>query len=80
MARITGISPDKADGCIKEVYDRQIKNYGAVLENHKLYARRPSIFKAVRGMWDGIGESGLISEQLQALINIRVANINGCPF
>ncbi|UOF89637.1 hypothetical protein LSG31_17380 [Fodinisporobacter ferrooxydans] len=80
MTRISGVSQETAQGFIREVFDAQLERYGKVLENHKLYARRPSIFKAVRGMWAGLEESGLIPEQLVALVNIRVANLNGCPF
>ena len=34
----------------------------------------------VRAMWTGIGTSGLIDEKLQALVNRRVAGLNGCEF
>jgi len=45
-----------------------------------LYARRPSIFRGVRGMWTGIDHSGLIDAGLRALLNRRVAALNGCEF
>ncbi|MFC4770190.1 hypothetical protein [Effusibacillus consociatus] len=80
MTRISGVSPESAEGFIREVFDAQLERYGKVLENHKLYARRPSIFQAVRGMWTGLEESGLIPKQLVTLVNMRVANLNGCPF
>jgi len=31
-------------------------------------------------MWTGIATSGLIDEKLQALVNRRVAWLNGCEF
>jgi hypothetical protein len=31
-------------------------------------------------MWTGIDASGLIDGKLQALVNRRVASINGCEF
>jgi len=31
-------------------------------------------------MWAGIAGSGLIDEPLQALLNRRVARLNGCEF
>jgi hypothetical protein len=80
MTRIKGIASEETNGYIKDVYHNQIQKYGKVLENHKLYARRPTIFKAVRGMWEGIDQSGLISEELKTMLNIRVASMNGCPF
>ena len=57
-----------------------IEKWGGPLLNHLIYARRPTIFRAVRGMWSGIEASGLIDGKLQALINRRVAFLNGCEF
>ena len=45
-----------------------------------VYARRPSIFRGARGMWTGIDGSGLIDGTLGALLNRRVASLNGCEF
>ena len=38
------------------------------------------IFHGVRGMWGGIDSSGLIDAKLQAMVNRRVAYLNGCEF
>ncbi len=80
MTRIEGIDPDQVDSQIKRVFEQQARTWGAPLLNHLVYARRPTIFRGVRGMWGGIAASGLIDEQLQALVNRRVAMINGCAF
>jgi hypothetical protein len=80
MARIEGINVDEAEGYIKQVLEAQTKKWGAPLLNHLVYARRPTIFRGARGMWTGIDSSGLIDAALQALINRRVASINGCEF
>ena len=80
MARIKGVEPEAAEGFVGRVFAAQAKKWGAPLLNHLLYARRPSIFRGVRGMWGGIGESGLIDGKLQALVNRRIAALNGCEF
>lgn len=81
MARIDGVNPeDIEESYITKVFEAQTKTWGAPLLNHLVYARRPSIFRGVRGMWTGIGTSGLIDEKLQALVNRRVAMLNGCEF
>ena len=80
MARIDGVDPNRAGGAIGAVFEAQVKKWGAPLLNHLLYARRPSIFRGVRAMWTGIDSSGLIDGRLQALINRRVASLNGCEF
>jgi hypothetical protein len=80
MTRIEGVDPDQAGDQIKRVFEQQERTWGAPLLNHLVYARRPTIFRGVRGMWGGIAASGLIDEQLQALVNRRVAMLNGCAF
>ena len=80
MARIEAVDPRNVEDYIGRVFEAQTKKWGAPLLNHLLYARRPSIFRGVRGMWTGIDASGLIDGKLQALVNRRVAAINGCEF
>ncbi len=80
MTRIPGIDPQDGDDYAKRIFEAQTKLYGAPLLPHLLYARRPSIFRAARGMWAGIDASGLIDPKLKALINRRVARLNGCVF
>ena len=80
MARIEGVDPDCAQGPIKAVFEAQTRKWGAPLLNHLIYARRPSIFRAARGMWSGLDSSGLIDPRLVALVNRRVAALNGCVF
>jgi len=80
LARIDGVDPDQVESYIQKVFEAQAKKWGAPLLNHLVYARRPSIFRGVRGMWSGIAASGLIDEALQALVNRRVAFLNGCEF
>ena len=80
MARIDGVNPEDVESYIKKVLEAQAKTWGAPLLNHLVYARRPAIFRGVRAMWSGISTSGLIDEKLQALVNRRVAALNGCEF
>ena len=81
MARIDGVDPGRvSDDYIGRVFGAQAKAWGAPLLNHLVYARRPSIFRGVRGMWTGLDASGLIDGKLTALLNRRVASLNGCEF
>ena len=81
MARIEGVDPKRApDDYTANVLEAQAKTWGAPLLNHLVYARRPSIFRGARGMWTGIDGSGLIDGRLGALLNRRVAALNGCEF
>jgi hypothetical protein len=80
MSRIPPINPEAADNAIKAVFEAQARRWGAPLLNHLVYARRPQILRAVRGMWAGIDASGLIDGALTAIVNRRVAGLNGCVF
>jgi hypothetical protein len=80
MARIEAVNPNQVEPYIRDVFEAQTRKWGAPLLNHLLYARRPSIFRGVRAMWLGIEASGLIDAKLQALLNRRVAALNGCEF
>lgn len=80
LARVSGVNPHEVEGSIRKVLEAQAERWGAPLLNHLIYARRPTIFRGVRAMWTGIDASALIDGQLVALINRRVASINGCEF
>ena len=80
MARVANADVVTADKYIKTVLEAQAKDWGGPLLNHLVYARRPSIFKGARGMWTGIEASGLIDPSLRALLNRRIASLNGCEF
>ncbi len=80
MARIDEADQSGIDNYTRQVFAAQAKKWGAPLLNHLIYARRPSIFRGARGMWMGIDASGLVDGRIQALVNRRVASLNGCEF
>jgi len=80
MARVSGIDPNGADPRLRAVFDAQVAAWGEPLEPYLIYARRPSVFLAVRAMWDALDASGLVDGPLKALVCRRVAALNGCPF
>jgi hypothetical protein len=81
MARIDGVDPTRVtDEYTAKVLAAQATTWGAPLLNHLVYARRPTIFRGARGMWGGLDGSGRIDGTLTALLNRRVASLNGCEF
>jgi hypothetical protein len=80
MARIEGVDPNEVDEPIAAVLRAQARKWGGPLLNHLVYARRPTIFRGVRGMWSGLDGSGLLDARLASLVNIRVASHNRCEF
>jgi len=80
MARIKGIQRDQVGARIARAFDQQVERWGATLEPYEIYARRPTIFQAVLGMWAGLTASGLLEGSLTSLVNRRVAALNRCVF
>jgi hypothetical protein len=80
VARISGVDLDRVERSVRVVLRAQAEKWGAPLLNHLLYARRPTIFRGARGMWSGLDASGLVDPKLVALLNRRVAALNGCVF
>ena len=80
MPRVTGVDRGKVDQSIEKTFRGQERKWGAALAPYPVYARRPTIFHAVQGMWAGLAQSGLIDRRLVALVNRRVAALNGCVF
>ena len=79
--RIEPVDPQQVpEDYIAKVLAAQTRTWGAPLLNHLIYARRPTLFRGVRGMWTGLDASGLIDARLTALLNRRVASLNGCEF
>ena len=63
---------------VRAVCDRLTEKYGSLPYNHSVLARRPSIFRAFRGMWEGLEVSALLSVRLVDLVNVKVASLIGC--
>jgi hypothetical protein len=78
--RIQPVDPEQVEPQVGATLSQQAERWGAPLLPYLLYARRPTIFRSVRGMWAGIDASGLIDAPTKALVNRRVAMLNGCPF
>jgi len=77
MPRVTA-SDAEMPADIRAVCDRLVNRYGSLPYNHAVLARRPTIFRAFRGMWEGLEESGLLAARLVDLINLKVASLVGC--
>ncbi len=80
MSRIDGVDPTSQRGYVQKVLDGQSRLWGAPLHNHLVYAHRPDLFRAVRAMWAGINRDELLAPAMVALVNRRVASLNGCVF
>ena len=80
MPRVREIEDDGGDATLRDVFDREREVFGYLLNTTKVQAHRPGILKAAKQLGAAIDRSGLLDPELRALVNLRVALINGCPF
>lgn len=80
MTRIPGVDYTQLPDDLRRPIEQQVRKSGRPFGGHILYARREPIYRAAKQMWAALGESGLIDARLTAILNRRVASINGCEF
>jgi hypothetical protein len=80
MARVKGVDIEEVPQEIREILEEQIERHGSVLNTACVYALRPSIYKGVQALGEGIRDSGLIKPELRHLLCVKAAGINGCPY
>ena len=80
MPRVREIDDDGGDPILKEIFAREREIFGDLLNPTKVLAHCPPILKAAKQLGASIEKSGRLPAALVPLINLRVAQINGCPF
>lgn len=80
MPRVKEIEEPGDDPVLKEIFDRERAVFGDLLNPTKIMAHCPPILRAAKMLGASIEQSGQLPKALLALVNFRVASINGCPF
>jgi len=80
MPRIREIDDPGDDPILRETWTKEQQIFGAILNPTKIQAHTPGIMKAAKQLSVAVERSGLLPPQLLALVYLRVAVINGCPF
>src|SRR5262249_60411168 len=80
MPRLREIDDPGGDPLLKEAFANETDTFGFVLNTTKIQAHTPGIMKAAKQLSAAVERSGLLPPQLLALVYLRVALINGCPF
>jgi alkylhydroperoxidase family enzyme len=80
MPRVREIDEPGDDPILKETFAREQELFGFILNPTKVQAHTPGIMKAAKQLSIAVDRSGLVPKELLALVNVRVALINGCPF
>jgi alkylhydroperoxidase family enzyme len=78
--RVREVDDPGDDPILKELYEKEQEAFGFVLNTTRVMAQRPGILQAAKRLGAAIDGSGLLPKELVALVNLRVALINGCPF
>jgi alkylhydroperoxidase family enzyme len=80
MPRIREVEDPGDDPLLKEAFAKESEAFGFVLNTTKIQAHTPGIMKAAKQLSVAVERSGLLPAELLALVYLRVALINGCPF
>ena len=80
MARIKELTQEEAGEEARAIFEEQEKRLGFVSNTGKIYALRPTIYRGVQALAQGIEASGLLAPELRHLVCVKAASINGCPF
>jgi alkylhydroperoxidase family enzyme len=80
MPRVSEIEDAGGDPVLKEIFERERAMFGDLLNPTKVMAHCPPILRAAKLLGASIEQSGQLPRALLALVNFRVASINGCPF
>ena len=80
MPRVREIEDLGDDPILKEIFPKERDAFGFLLNTTKVQAHTPGIMRAAKQLSAAVEKSGLLPPQLLALVYLRVALINGCPF
>ncbi|HSF06401.1 MAG TPA: hypothetical protein VLG10_11480 [Methylomirabilota bacterium] len=80
MPRVREIEDPGNDPILTEAFAREQEAFGFVLNTTKIQAHRPGIMRAAKALSAAVEKSALLAPELLALVYLRVALINGCPF
>jgi alkylhydroperoxidase family enzyme len=80
MPRVREITDPGDDPILREVFAKEQEAFGFLFNTSKVQAHTPGIMKAAKQLSAAVDRSGLLSKELLALVYLRVALINGCPF
>ncbi|OGL02657.1 MAG: hypothetical protein A3E31_16370 [Candidatus Rokubacteria bacterium RIFCSPHIGHO2_12_FULL_73_22] len=80
MPRVREIDEPGDDPILGETFAKERETFGFLLNTTKVQAHTPGIMKAAKQLSAAVDRSGRLPQELLALVYLRVALINGCPF
>ena len=80
MPRVSEIEEAGDDPVLQQVFEKERELFGDLLNPTKVMAHCPPILRVSKLLGAAIAQSGKLPAAMIALLNVRVASINGCPF
>lgn len=80
MSRIKPLDRDEAHLDAQRFFDQDEQAFGIVLNTTRVFAYRPPVLAAAKGLSRSVAKEATLSDGLRALICLRVAMLVGCPF
>ena len=80
MPRVSEIEDAGGDPALAEAFKKERELFGDLLNPTKVMAHCPPILLAAKALGVALGRSGQLPAALVALVSLRTASINGCPF
>ncbi len=80
MPLVSEVTEDGGDPVLSKIFARQREMFGDLLNPTKVMAHCPPILEASARLSAALEQSNRLPAGLRALLYLRVATINGCPF
>lgn len=80
MPRVSEVEDAGGDPTLAEAFKQERELFGDLLNPTKVMAHCPPILLAAKALGVALGQSGQLPKALVALVSLRTASINGCPF
>ena len=80
MPRINEITEGGGDAILEAEFAQERELFGGVLNPSRIMAHCPPVLSTAKILYASFEESNLLPASLLALVYVRGASINGCPF
>jgi alkylhydroperoxidase family enzyme len=80
MPRVREITEEDDDPVLRDVFGKEREAFGDLLNPTRVMAHCPPIMLAAKRLSAAVEKSNLLPAQMRALVYLRVATLNGCPF
>jgi alkylhydroperoxidase family enzyme len=80
MPRVSEVLDAGDNPVLGKVFDAETEMYGQVLNTTRVMAHCPPVLAAAKALYASFARSAELPAALHALVHVRVATLNGCPF